>query len=258
MKDIKIIVATHKTYIMPKDSVYLPLFVGAAGKSDIGYIRDDTGDNISDKNPYYCELTGLYWAWKNLSADYIGLVHYRRYFMSRKRHGGFMERVLSLKEAETLFQNTDVILPKMRNYFIENLYDHYKHTLYVEPLDKAGEILKEFYPEYYPEFLRLKVRKKAHMFNMLVMKKEILDDYCKWLFDILFKLDAVVDKSGYDSFHSRYLGRISELLLDVYINTRGIKYIEIPFGSPERTNWLKKGTGFLRAKFFGNKYGKSF
>ena len=78
--DIKIIVAVHKEYWMPLDSVYLPLFVGAIGKNDIHYQRDDEGENISYKNPFYCELTGLYWAWKNMEDDYIGLVHYRRYF----------------------------------------------------------------------------------------------------------------------------------------------------------------------------------
>ena len=77
---IRMIVATHKPYWMPEDPVYLPVQVGAAGRESLGFQRDDEGENISAKNPNYCELTGLYWAWKNLDADYIGLVHYRRYF----------------------------------------------------------------------------------------------------------------------------------------------------------------------------------
>ena len=76
MKNIKVIVATHKEYKMPKDKLYLPLHVGAKGKQDLGYTKDDTKKNISEKNPFFCELTGLYWAWKNIDADYIGLVHY--------------------------------------------------------------------------------------------------------------------------------------------------------------------------------------
>ena len=82
-----IVVATHKAFPMPTDKMYIPLHVGAEGKTnedgtplDLGYQKDNTGDNISAKNANYCELTGLYWAWKNLKADYIGLVHYRRYF----------------------------------------------------------------------------------------------------------------------------------------------------------------------------------
>lgn len=71
--NIKIIVAAHKPYRMPDDPMYLPLHVGHVGKSDLGWQGDDSGDNISHKNTNYCELTGLYWAWKNLDADVIVL-----------------------------------------------------------------------------------------------------------------------------------------------------------------------------------------
>ena len=69
-----IVVATHKPYRMPPDPCYLPLHVGKAGKEEMGFAGDDTGENISRKNPYYCELTGLYWLWKNVHTDYKGLV----------------------------------------------------------------------------------------------------------------------------------------------------------------------------------------
>ena len=78
--NIKILVAAHKKYRMPEDKIYFPVQVGSYGKENIGFARDDEGDNISQKNPYFCELTGLYWIWKNVDADYYGLVHYRRYF----------------------------------------------------------------------------------------------------------------------------------------------------------------------------------
>ena len=84
MSVIKIIVATHKQFVMPQDKeLYLPIHVGCEGKKDLGFQGDNTGDNISVLNPYYCELTGLYWAWKNLECDYLGLVHYRRYFTEK-------------------------------------------------------------------------------------------------------------------------------------------------------------------------------
>lgn len=60
----KIIIATHKLYDMPQDDIYLPVHVGREGKEPLPYQPDNTGDNISDKNASYCELTGLYWAWK--------------------------------------------------------------------------------------------------------------------------------------------------------------------------------------------------
>ena len=54
---------------MPDDPMYIPVQVGSALNPPLPYIGDDTGDNISERNPYFCELTGLYWAWKNLDDD---------------------------------------------------------------------------------------------------------------------------------------------------------------------------------------------
>ena len=262
MKDIKVIVATHKKYQMPTDEMYLPVQVGAEEKEDLGYIKDNEGENISTKNPSFCELTGLYWAWKNLKADYIGLVHYRRYFFLKKKHYKTekekFENVLTLNEADKLLDETDIILPKKRKYYIENLYSHYKHTMYVEPLDETRKIIEEKYPEYLGKFDKLHNRTSAHMFNMFIMKKEILNDYCNWLFDILFELERKINGIKYDAFHSRFYGRISELLLDVWINKNELKYKEIPIMDMQNINWWKKGKSFLEAKFFGKKYEKSF
>ena len=119
MKDIKIIVATHKSYQMPEDEVYFPIHVGAdSNKNETPYTKDNTGDNISIKNPNFCELTGLYWVWKNLKNDYIGLVHYRRHLtMSKKKYKTEEEKfknVLKGKEIDDLLNTTDIILPKKR------------------------------------------------------------------------------------------------------------------------------------------------
>ena len=249
--DIKVIVAAHKPYNMPSDKMYVPVHVGAQGKEDIGFTRDDSGDNISAKNPSFCELTGLYYAWKNIDCEYIGLAHYRRHF---KGKNGALETA----EAEKLLTESGVILPKKRKYYIETLYSHYEHTMFVEPLDIAGEIIKEKCPEYSAEFEKLKKRTSAHMFNMFIMPKGMADKYCEWLFGILFELESRVGDKNYDAFHARFYGRVSELLLDVYLNTNGIKGAEVPLLYTEKINWWKKGTGFLKAKFFGKKYDKSF
>ena len=262
-KNIKMIVATHKKYEMPKDLMYVPLQVGADRKEKItDYEQDNIGDNISSKNPYFCELTGLYWAWKNLDADYIGLSHYRRHFSLSKKLpkevNERIEKVLNYKEVSKILDKVDIILPNKRKYYIENLYSHYKHTMYIEPLDKTGKIIEEKYPEYIEEFKKLQKRTSAHMFNMFIMKKEILDSYCEWLFDILFELEKRIDFTKYDIFHSRFFGRVSELLLDVWINTNNLKYEEVRVIDIEKVNWIKKGFSFLGAKFFGKKYSKSF
>ena len=81
---IKILVAAHKADPnIRQDEVYMPIHVGKSlhPELDLGFQGDNTGDNISEKNGSYCELTALYWAWKNLKdVEIIGLAHYRRYF----------------------------------------------------------------------------------------------------------------------------------------------------------------------------------
>ncbi|MBQ8680485.1 MAG: DUF4422 domain-containing protein [Treponema sp.] len=261
--DIKLLVATHKKYQMPSDSIYIPLHVGAEGKNPIeGFIPDNTGENISTKNPYYCELTGLYWAWKNLDAEYIGLCHYRRYFSMAKHipksEDEKFKLVLNNKQAEELLSSTEIILPKKRNYYIETIYNHYKHTMYIEPLDIAGQVLQEKYPEYVKEFEGLKHTTKMHAFNMFIMKKEMLDKYCTWLFDILGEVEKRVDTSQYSDFHKRFFGRISERLLDVWIKTNHISYKEVQVIDMQNINWANKIKSFLIAKFTGKRYEKSF
>lgn len=257
--DIKVIVATHKKADMPTDQIYYPVQVGALGKKYIGYQKDCKGDNISAKNPTYCELTGMYWAWKNLPADYIGLVHYRRLF---RRHEFCwkqnLDTVLTKAEAEEILQECDVILPKKRNYLIETVYSHYCHTHHQRDLDEAAQVLKELYPDYYPVYLQTINRTSAHMFNMFIMKRDKFDAYCEWMFPILEELETRLDLTGYTPFEARVYGRISELLLDVWIEKNEIVYEELPVAYIGTVRWDKKIIGFLRAKFLGKGYKESF
>lgn len=79
--NVKILIACHKPSVQVYNDVLLPIHVGKIKSNiDLGFIGDDSGDNISAKNNIYCEMTAVYWAWKNLDADYIGLCHYRRLF----------------------------------------------------------------------------------------------------------------------------------------------------------------------------------
>lgn len=224
--DIKIIVATHKPYKMPADEVYLPVHVGRnisnnwQGTELENYAGDNTGDNISSKNRNYCELTALYWAWKNLDYEYLGLAHYRRHFKGGS--GDKWQSILTKSDAEKLLDRYNVILPKKRDYFIESTYDQYVHAHNRQDLDKTLEIIKEFYPEYIPAWDRVMKSTRGHRFNMFIMKKEILDSYLQWLFDILFKLEEVLDISGYSANDRRVFGFVSERLLDVWLITNNI------------------------------------
>ena len=93
-----------------------------------------------------------------------------------------------------------------------------------------------------------------HAFNMFIMKKEILDEYCTWLFDILFDLEEELKNKEYSAFHARYPGRVGEVLLDVWLEKNGYSYQEIPFIYTEKINMPKKVFMFLKANFFKEKY----
>lgn len=271
MHRIQIIIATHKKYKMPYDKIYLPLHVGAEGKTDeygneldLGYIKDNTGDNISKLNSSFCELTGLYWAWKNIKAEYIGLVHYRRHFSIKKKKNVW-DSIVTYKELEPYLGKIKVFIPNKRKYYIETLYSHYKHTHYSSQLDETRNIIAEKYFEYLPSYDSVIKHRYGYMFNMMIMEKTFLDNYCTWLFDILFELAKRIDMPGLSAFQGRYYGRISEIIFNVWldhqIKCKKIKrkqIMEIPYIYVEKINWKKKITAFLKAKFFGKRYEGSF
>lgn len=247
----RIIVATHKTYRMPDDPLYLPLHVGAALHAPLPYPGDNTGDNISEKNQTFCEMTGLYWAWKNLDADAIGLCHYRRYFAGK--HSVFSRdkwaQILTAEEAQDLLQSSSVILPRKRNYYIETGYSQYAHAHHEKDLTATRAILEERYSKYAAAFDSTLASTKGHRFNMFIMRRDLLDSYCTWLFDILFELEKRLDISSYSDYDKRVFGFVAERLLDIWIETNHITYTELPVLHMESQHWLKKGSEFLKRKF---------
>lgn len=263
-KDITIGIAMHKPYPIPHSDLYLPIHVGAAIKPEVlpDIQGDNTGDNISTLNPYFCELTALYWLWKNNNSDYKGLVHYRRYFATRhflKRHSqNRFERIITRPELERILQKHSIILPRKRRYIIETIYSHYAHTMHAQQLDVTADVLRDVAPEYVGSWNTLMQRRSAHIFNMLIMDNKHFDAYCRWLFPILFELTSRLDPAQYNAFHARYPGRISEMLLNVWIMQNHIHVEQLPTTFTERINWWKKGTSFLKAKFFKKKYTQSF
>lgn len=249
MKDIKIIIATHKKYWMPSDPMYLPLHVGREGKEELGYIGDNTGDNISLKNNNYCELTGVYWAWKNLRADYIGVSHYRRHFVKKRIRGSKQKKVITQIQLEQILEKADIVLPKPRNYIIETNYSQYAHAHHAKDLDVTREIMREKYPEYVPSYDSYMKKTSGHRFNMFIMKRKYFDEYCAWLFDILFELESRLDISGYSKNDARVFGFVSERLLDIWLDAQNLAYMDVHVEFMEIQNWLKKGGSFLKRKF---------
>lgn len=246
---IEILVAAHKKFPMPDKKGYLPVLVGAVKnyKPGIEYQRDDEGENISAKNPNYNELTAVYWAWKNLKdVDAIGLVHYRRLFFDSKPYN--LNNVISIENVEKLLTKYDVILPKKRNYYIETNYSHYIHAHHQEPLDKTREIIRTNYPQYLSKYDQIMKRRKAHMFNMFIMKRDAFESYCTFIFGVLGKLEKNINLTGYSTQEKRVFGYISELLMDVWLETNNFRYTELNWGQLGGKKNIKKAIYLIKRK----------
>ena len=149
-----------------------------------------------------------------------------------------------------ILKDADIIVPDKRKYYIETIRSHYNHSHYEKDLNETEQIIKELFPEYYISFEKVMERTWAHMFNMFVMRKDYFDEYCKWLFTVLFELEKRIDISTYTVMEARVFGFISELLLDVWLETKQLNYKEVNVSFMEKQNWLKKGGLFLKRKFF--------
>lgn len=249
----EIYVVSHKKTRMPDGDIYLPVQVGPAEENFQGFVRDNTGDNIASKNPNYCELTVQYWAWKNRNVDVKGIVHYRRLFSNGKKMlfaspEKKFQNVLDEKTLGEIMKNHDVILPKKRNYFIETLWSHYIHSHKTEGLVALRDVIAEKYPDYLEKFDEVTSRTKAHMFNMIISKSPIFDEYSKWLFEVLGEVEKRVDISDYSSYEARIYGFLSELLMDVWIEKNNINYYELPVMFMEKQDIVKKLGIFIGRK----------
>lgn len=251
-----IFVVTHKDYPMPIEKIYMPITVGK-NKQKLTFNKfytDDALENrsIAKKNDSYCELTALYAIWQDSKfskLDYMGLVHYRRYFTEGKvRKKNKFEHILSEKRVLKLFKQYDVILPKIRHYFIETNYSHYAHAHNVKDLDTTRSVIEELHPEYLADFDQVMKKTSGHRFNLMIMKKEKLDAYCQWLFSILFEVENRIDCEGYDPYQTRVFGFLSERLLDVWIQYQQVSYYEQNYSFMEKENWVLKGKNFLMRK----------
>lgn len=221
---IKVFALTHKQFDVPADKTYEPLHVGRACAKYLGYRGDNTGDNISDKNCYYSELTGVYWIWKNYhDADYVGVCHYRRYLLNEQ------EKVFTASEMENILKSYDIITSKCLDLNFSYYYG-FGENHNIDDLLATEKVIKEKYPEYYETYHRLVHQNHTYFGNIMICKKELFDDYCAWLFDIFSEVEKHVCFDDYDDYHKRVYGFISEFLLYVWVTYHNLSVYESKVG----------------------------
>lgn len=215
--EFKILVACHKPVeLLKKEPPYMPIHVGKQlhPEIDLGIIADNAGDNISEKNISFCELTALYWAWKNLkNIDYIGLCHYRRYF-------GFNKNNSEKEEIERLLRKYDILMPK-KEYAPATVYEHYINSHHKKDILNIYQILKKqgATKEFLTAFEKTMNQNRYYRYNMFIMPWKLFDEYCNIIFPALFELEKITDISQYDDYQKRVFGFLAERLTTVYINS---------------------------------------
>ena len=245
MSNIKIFICAHKEVPLPKHPYFLPIQAGAALRDHIdGYQPDDEGDNISLKNPHFCELTCHYWAWKNLkNVDIIGLNHYRRYFdftrtwpqFSADKHfistNTFLKQEYKFPNLEKLLSKYDMILPVARHWRVSNTNQYGDYHI-AKDWEMLRQIIKERSPQYIPAFEKtMDHSNKAVGYNMFITHWKHFEAYSEWLFDILFEVERRVPPID-DPIQSRIYGYMSERLINVFCEHYHLHIKHIPLIMP--------------------------
>ncbi|MCA8883535.1 MAG: DUF4422 domain-containing protein [Rhodobacteraceae bacterium] len=236
-QEIFLAVCYHKEAERIETDLLRPVHVGRAGAAAPlpGMIGDDTGPNISARNAQWCELTALYWMWKNVSAQQYGLMHYRRLFNFRpgadsrsrnfetadaKAHRRFGWNDAAIRAA---CARADIILLEPRDVhptgvpgMIQTNRQMYARDHHARDLDAAEAVIARDHPEYLPAFQQVMTATTLSYGNLMIMTAPHFQRYCAWLFDILEQLDAQGGREDYDAYQRRVWGFLSERLLNVY------------------------------------------
>ena len=221
-RKIKLFVVAHKPSMIPKSEALVPIHVGRAVsryKEEMAdYMGDDTGKNISEKNPSYCEMTAHYWIWKNVKdTAYVGVCHYRRYFGIE----------ISEENIDGLMSGYDVIMVEP-SYYMDSVYSYFAKFIGAENMTILAEVMKRQCPEYFETLEKVCDGVKFHPFNMLLCKKELFDEYCEWMFSILESCEKVIKPASYTNAR-RALAYMAEMLTGGYFTHRGMRIKSVPY-----------------------------
>lgn len=180
-----------------------------------GDIFDDTGDNVSDKNGTFAEMTGAYWIWKNASdTTYKGLCHYRRHFVISE------EEILALEQ-----NNIDVILTTPR-YVPGGIKGMFLAETPVKTKVFEGMLhaILEQHPEDRGDFEAYVGSCFYYPNNMVIAKNGIYDSYCSWVFPVLLRMQEIDRETSYGHRNDRHIAYAAEILTSYYFVKNKEKY----------------------------------
>lgn len=215
---MKVFIVTHKVFEKPQlSNEYVSICAGARyNRVECDYY-DNTGENISDKNSSYNEMTATYWVWKNIKDENIvGIVHYRRYFTK-----GNANKILKKKEIERLLYGNDIIVSPHSVHSVPMKNMLIKSGIVTESQYKLlRDTIKEIEPDAIEAFDSFMAGKVRRSYNMLICRKDLFDDYCRYMFSILMRYEEKLMELK-EKVYLRLYGSIAEFLLETYILQRG-------------------------------------
>lgn len=232
----KVFICYHKEDEIIENEVLTPISLN----SNVNHLnfclsKDNSGENIADYNYTFSELTALYWMWKNTEYDFVGLFHYRRLLFMKEimefsqlkgdliTISGVYENYdkfgLDRRNIESLMEKYDFILPEIEHLPI-SVYEQYKYfpSHVLEHLDTAVKYIEENQPEMMDVVNETLEGNKMFFCNMFIAKKQLIDEYCEWVFPILFHIIEKVPEQGLNRQQLRYAGFVSERLFYIFIS----------------------------------------
>lgn len=222
-------VVGHKPFEIPKDSkLYFPIHAGKNGKEGFGIPGDDTGDNISNMNPYINELTAVYWIWKNdKEHKYIGINHYRRYFSWK---GCFETTELVTEDTVVdLLEKCDVVIVDPLSLYPDTVAETTEKIFegdlgYIKAYERTREVLGRVHPDDVKHFDKVMNQYKFAACNVFIMKREFFDEYCEWLFGfILDALNEWLKDVKDEKVNNRAIGFMGERMLAVWLKGHHVR-----------------------------------
>ena len=241
---IKVFQVFHKQYRRPTATSWIHP-IGVSGYHQDGFLSDSQGDNISYLNKYYCELTAIYYLWKNIKSDYIGLYHYRRY-LNFKVDNSIFDSLLPISKTYDIDDSiidyltdgqqyeliksytniTDVIIPR-KSVLLPSIKAQYLAVVQNDPWLEFEKVLSSKYTNAVDPLNYFSIYPLAPICNIFIMKWEFFDAYCNDLFDIVDKIYSII-RSPYNDHNNRYPGFLAERFLGFWLHMNKIKYLEVP------------------------------
>ena len=230
-ENLKVVVAAHEPAWVPDGEEFVPVLAGAATHQTAEsflptWKLDNSGDNISERFSSYGDLCALYWAWKNLDADVLGFACNGRYLASNYR----LNRKKRVADGDFLAHRVatyGIVLPSETNYFVVTTSTQFTRDYDELLIAVTRDVMSEICPEYEGPFVRSLRITHGHHSNLFLMRRDLADAYCAWLFEVLEEVEGSFASVAPKTLENGALCALAGLLLDPWLDAQKKRFVEV-------------------------------